>query len=221
MADGKYHLYSYWRSSCSWRVRIALAMKGIEYEYHAINLLKAEQKSDDYSTHNPSKQIPTLVLPDGTNLCQSLAILEYLDEVFPDREPLLPRGNGPEDAVKRARVRHISEIVNSFIQPLQNPRIPKLVYPDSPDKALQFAADFIREGFQSIEKVLANTAGRFAVGDQVTIADLCLVPQVYNAHRHKVDMSEFPIILRVTDNASQLPAFQNSHPSKQPDATEH
>ena len=195
-------------------------MKGVEYVYHPINLLKNEQKEEVYSAHNPSRQIPTLVLPDGTDLCQSVAILEYLDEVFPDKEPLLPRGNTPQDAVKRARVRHLVEIVNSFIQPLQNPRIPKLANPDSPEKALKFGADFIREGFQSIEKLLVTTAGQYAVGDQITLVDLFLVPQVYNALRHKVDMAEFPTIQRVIDNASKLPAFQVSHPSKQPDAVE-
>ncbi|XP_077995663.1 maleylacetoacetate isomerase-like isoform X2 [Glandiceps talaboti] len=200
-------LYSYFRSSCSWRVRTALALKGIEYETKGVNLLKSEQLSDNYSGANPMQQVPTLDI-DGHKLTQSLAILEYLEETRPD-PPLLPK-----DPAERAVTRQISETIASGIQPIQNLAVLKYV---GDEKKAEWGRYWIDRGFQGLEKMLVNTAGKYCVGDQVTMADLCLVPQIYNANRFKVDMSQFPTISRINDALSQLDAFKTSHPSNQPD----
>ncbi|XP_070577370.1 maleylacetoacetate isomerase-like [Ptychodera flava] len=200
-------LYSYFRSSCSWRVRIALALKGIEYETSAVNLLKGDQLGDQYSGTNPMQQVPTLDI-DGVRLTQSLAILEYLEETRPDA-PILPK-----DPAKRAVVRQVSEVIASGIQPIQNLSVLKYV---GDEKKAEWGNYWIDKGFQSLEKILETTAGKYCVGDEVSMADLCIVPQVYNANRFKVDMSKFPIITRINDTLSKLDAFVQSHPSKQPD----
>ncbi|XP_032237128.1 maleylacetoacetate isomerase isoform X2 [Nematostella vectensis] len=203
-------LYSYFRSSCSWRVRTALALKGIEYEYHPIHLLKdgGEQHSDDYKKMNPIGEVPTLII-DGHTLTQSIGIMEYLDETRPD-PPLLPRG----DPHKRALVRQISMTIASGIQPIQNLKVLQYV---GPDKKVEWGHYWIDRGFQCLEKMLVQTAGKYCVGDDITMADLCLVPQVYNANRFKVDMSRYPTIARIHEALEQVDAFKEAHPSRQPD----
>ncbi|KAM9293850.1 maleylacetoacetate isomerase [Gastrophryne carolinensis] len=201
-------LFGYFRSSCTWRVRIALALKGIEYDLHAINLIQdgGQQKTDEYKRVNPMQQVPALRI-DGVNLSQSLAIIEYLEETRPN-PPLLPR-----DPIKRAQCRMISDLIASGIQPMQN--LP--VLQRAGDGKAEWAQHFIHVGFQALELMLQGTAGRYCVGDEVTMADLCLVPQVANADRFKVDMAPFPIIARINQSLLQLEAFQVSHPSRQPD----
>ncbi|CAG5126849.1 unnamed protein product, partial [Candidula unifasciata] len=169
MAD-KVVLYSYFRSSASWRVRIALAIKGVKYEYRAVSLVKGEQFSDEYKKLNPMGQIPTLLI-DGHCLTQSLPIIEYLEEKYP--EPALL----PKDSFGRAQVRALAEIVNSGIQPLQNLRIIKQVG----EGQSEWARHHIEFGFKALEAMMANTAGVYSYGDQVTMADVCLVPQVFGA----------------------------------------
>ncbi|XP_064624073.1 probable maleylacetoacetate isomerase 2 [Lineus longissimus] len=203
-------LYSYFRSSCSWRVRIALALKGIEYETKALHLVKGDQRSDDYKEVNPIGQVPSLVI-DGHTLTQSLAILEYLEETRPD-VPILPK-----DPAKRAEARAIAELIGSGIQPIQNLSVLQYV---GDEKKMEWAKHWIDRGFQALEKMLAKTAGKYCSGDDLTVADLCLVPQVYNANRFKVDMSKFPVILRVHAELEQLEAFKAAHPSRQPDCPE-
>ncbi|MEE6521625.1 hypothetical protein FKM82_019892 [Ascaphus truei] len=201
-------LYGYFRSSCSWRVRIALALKGIEYDQRPINLIKdgGVQLSDEYKEVNPMQQVPALRI-DGVTLSQSLAIIQYLDETRPE-PPLLPR-----DPKKRAQVRMISDHIVSGIQPLQN----LVVLQKVGATQLEWAQYFITRGFEALEKMLQDTAGRYCVGDEVTMADLCLVPQVTNADRFKVPLTPYPIITRINQSLLQLEAFHVSHPSRQPD----
>lgn len=209
MSPSKPILYSYFRSSCSWRVRIALAHKGVDYEYRAINLLKQEQVSDEYKKLNPLGQVPALIVDENT-LMQSISILEYLEEAFPQK-PLLPK-----DLFKRAKVREVCEIIGSGIQPLQNLSVLQKIG----ETKMEWGHFYIQKGFVALEQVLANSAGKYCVGDEVTIADCCLVPQVYNANRFKVDMAAFPVISRVHDALMSLDAFKAAHPSQQPDCPE-
>ncbi|KAM3919951.1 maleylacetoacetate isomerase isoform 1-T1 [Leptodactylus fuscus] len=207
-AVGKPLLFSYFRSSCSWRVRIALALKGIQYDQHTISLIQdgGQQLTDEYRRVNPMQQVPALRI-DGVTLSQSLAIIEYLEETRPD-PPLLPR-----DPIKRAQCRMISDHIASGIQPVQNLAVLQRVG----DEKLEWAQHFITKGFQALELLLKDGAGRYCVGDEVTMADLCLVPQVANADRFKVDMTPYPTICRINKALLQLEAFQVSHPSRQPD----
>ncbi|XP_006036017.1 maleylacetoacetate isomerase isoform X2 [Alligator sinensis] len=201
-------LYSYFRSSCSWRVRIALALKGITYDQVPVNLLKdgGQQLAAEFQVVNPMQQVPALKI-DGITLSQSLAIIEYLEETRPNPRLL------PQDQKKRAQVRMISDHIVSGIQPLQNLAVLQRVG----EKKLEWAQHYITNGFQALERILKNTAGRYCVGDEVSMADLCLVPQVYNAERYKVDLALYPTITRINKTLLELEAFQVSHPTKQPD----
>ncbi|XP_065191314.1 probable maleylacetoacetate isomerase 2 [Sycon ciliatum] len=205
-------LWSYFRSSCSWRVRIALALKGIEYDQKHVNLIRdgGEQHKDDYVKLNPQQQVPSIEI-DGVTLSQSIAILEYLEETRP-QVPILPKG-----AVERARVRHVVECINSGIQPIQNLSI--LQYVGSEKKA-EWGKHWITVGFVALEALLQRYSGKYSVGDEITVADLCLVPQVYNANRFKVDMEAFPAIQRVHSALECQDAFVAAHPKNQPDCPE-
>lgn len=181
----------------------------MDYEYRAINLLKQEQVSDEYKKLNPIGQVPALIVDENT-LTQSISILEYLEEAFPQK-PLLPK-----DLFKRAKVREVCEIIGSGIQPLQNLSVLQKIG----ETKMEWGHFYIQKGFVALEQVLANSAGKYCVGDEVTIADCCLVPQVYNANRFKVDMAAFPVISRVHDALMSLDAFKAAHPSQQPDCPE-
>lgn len=212
-------LHSYWRSSCSWRVRIALAWKGIEYEYRAVHLLNSggEQLLEPYTALNPMRELPTLEI-DGLVLTQSLSILEYLEETRPGLTPLLPA----EPAAK-ARVRQLSELI-SGIQTVQNLRVLKRImanYETKEEKTaekLKWGKHWINNGFVALEKELEGCSGVYCCGDMVTLADLCLVPQVYNANRFGVNMAQFPLIATIDARLAKLSAFEKAHPSQQPDA---
>ncbi|KAF0699410.1 Aste57867_10018 [Aphanomyces stellatus] len=211
-------LHSYWRSSCSWRVRIALALKNIHYDYVPVNLLKGEQVGDEFAAVNPNKRVPTLEI-DGHILNQSGAIIEYLDETHPSPALL------PKDAFARAQVRNLCGIIGCDIQPVQNLAVLKraaLKLPES-EHAGEKAAwgrEWIERGFDVLEEELQKTAGTYCFGDIITMADLYLDPQVYNANRFKVDMAKYPTIARIQATLAAHPAFVAAHPSKQPDATE-
>ncbi|KAI8485374.1 Glutathione S-transferase zeta-1 [Branchiostoma belcheri] len=214
--QGSHHdtplLYSYFRSSCAWRVRIALNLKGIEYEQAPVHLIKdgGQQHSEEYKQKNPMAQVPTLII-DGHKLTQSMAIMEYLEETRPD-PPLLPK-----DPATRAKVRMIAETVNAGIQPIQNLSVLQKV---GDEKKMEWGHYWIDRGFTALETVLSETAGKYCVGDQVTMADLCLVPQLYNATRFKVDLSKFPTITRVCGNLAELEAFRAADYCRQPDTPE-
>ncbi|KAM9201928.1 maleylacetoacetate isomerase isoform 2-T3 [Dugong dugon] len=209
MQAGKPILYSYFRSSCSWRVRIALVLKGIDYVTVPINLVKdgGQQFSEEFQTLNPMMQVPALKI-DGLTIGQSLAIIEYLEETRPTPRLL------PQDPKKRASVRMISDLIASGIQPLQNLSVLKQV---GQENQLAWAQNVISSGFNALEKILQSTAGKYCVGDEVSMADLCLVPQVANAERFKVELTSYPTISRINKMLLALEAFQVTHPCRQPD----
>lgn len=204
-------LHNYWRSSSSYRVRIALNFHGISYTYKAVNLLKSEQLTEEHKKLNPSGLIPVLQI-DGTVLAESIAILEYLEET---------RGRKllPENAVDRATARRIAHHVEANIQPIQNFKVLKKISEQFGEQHKIPWAKYVNEtGLESLEELLKQSAGKYAVKDQVTIADLCIVPQVYNAIRFEVDMSKFPTVHRVYKACLELDEFKKADPSLMPDA---
>nr|XP_048335787.1 glutathione S-transferase zeta class-like [Ziziphus jujuba var. spinosa] len=212
MSNHPLKLYSYWRSSCSYRVRIALNLKGLDYEYIPINLVKGEQFSPEFRKLNPIGYVPVLVDGDVV-ISDSFAILLYLDEKYPQR-PLLPT-----DIRKKAINYQAANIVSSSIQPLQNLAILKYIEEKvSPDEKLPWVQWHIGKGFESLEMLLKDYAGKYATGDDIFLADLFLAPQIFSAQRFNVDMNQFPLLSRLDEAYSQLPAFQDAMPEKQPDA---
>ena len=208
MAQKKVILYSYFLSSCSWRVRIALALKNINYEYKGINLLEGEHLTKEYLKLNPSSRVPSLIY-DGNIFTHSTAILEYLEEVVPSPRLL------PLDPVMRAKARAIVDVIVADIQPLQNIGILKHV---GENKYVEWGKHWIEKGFIAVERYLQERHGLYCVGDEVTLADVCLVPQVFNAvNRFQVDIKQFSLINEVSSRLSELPAFKISHPLVQPD----
>ncbi|KAI9274469.1 maleylacetoacetate isomerase [Phascolomyces articulosus] len=208
-------LFGYYRSSATWRVRLALAWKGIEYEYKPINLLKQEQKSDEFAKVNPSKKLPALILPNGNVLTQSIAIVEYIEDAHPER-PFLPK-----DPYERALVREIVNEIGCDIHPLQNPGLLVEIAPDDADKRSEWARVHILRGFQALESKL-KAAGKtekakYCVGDNVTMADFVLMPQFYNGRRFNVDVSELPIINSIQEHLMTLPEFKATAPENQAD----
>ncbi|WNZ58039.1 maleylacetoacetate isomerase [Microbulbifer sp. JMSA004] len=204
-------LYGYFRSSASYRVRIGLNLKGLEYEYHPVNLLKGDQHGDDYRTLNPHGLLPTL--NDGeTSLTQSLAILEWLDETHPE-PALLPKA--PE---ARAHIRALAQSIASDIQPIQNLRVLQYLQAElkvSDEQKIQWIQHWIHLGFSALEKQLRPSP--FAAGDNPGLFECCLLPQVYSAERFGLDMTQYPKIQKITDACNELPAFIKAHPSEQPD----
>ncbi len=211
-------LYSYWRSSAAYRVRIGLNLKGLAYETRPVHLVRdgGEQHADDYRALNPQALVPMLV--DGERrITQSLAILEYLDETFP-KPALLP-----VDTRGRARVRSLAMLVACDIHPLNNLRV--LQYLKRENGLEQPAIDawmlhWMREGFAAMEEMLADApgTGTFCHGETPTIADCCLVPQLYNARRFALDLSPYPTLVRIEEDCLALPAFDAARPENQPDA---
>lgn len=211
-------LYGYWRSSSAWRVRIGLNLKGLKYEYVAVHLLKdgGQQHSAEYRAINPMRTVPTLewTEEDGTvrRLSQSMAILEYLDAVHP-AQPFLPK-----DLFLAARARMLAEMVNSGIQPLQNTGVVQRIKNELHGDEKAWAAHWNARGLEALEAAVQATAGRFCVGDAVTLADILLVPQLFGARRFGVDLAPFPTLVRIEAACNELPAFQAALPEKQPDA---
>ncbi|HET8729186.1 MAG TPA: maleylacetoacetate isomerase [Alphaproteobacteria bacterium] len=209
-------LYTYFRSSAAYRVRIALNLKGIAYDPAFVHLRKKEQAAPEYLRLNPQGLVPALV--DGPDVVtQSLAIIEYLEETHPE-PPLLPK-----DPVGRARVRALTLAIACDIHPLNNLRV--LHYLSGTLSLGQPQVDawyrhWVVEGFHAIERMLAvsGDTGRFCHGETPTMADVCLVPQVANAERLDVDLAPFPTIRRITDTCRELPAFAKAAPKNQPDA---
>jgi len=208
-------LYTYFRSSAAFRVRIALNLKGLAYEPVFVHLAKGEHRAAAYATVNPQALLPTLELDDGTRLTQSLAIIEYLDEKHPQK-PLLPK-----DAQERARVRSLSYLIASEIHPLNNLRVLqhlKRALNQSDDQVNAWYRHWIADGLAKLEAELASSKGRFCHGDTPTMADCCLVPQIFNAKRYQSDLAPYPQTMRVFEACMHLEAFDRAQPSKQPDA---
>lgn len=215
---GDLKLYTYWRSTAAYRVRIALNLKKLRHELIPVHLTRngGEQHSRDYRKLNPQGLVPTLT--DGERvLRQSMAILEYLDEVYPE-PPLLPVT--PRD---RARVRGLAQVIACDIHPLNNLRVLQLLEKEmgvGEKKRKTWYRYWIDEGFGALEDLLANhpSTGAFCEGDEPGLADLCLVPQVYNANRFEVSLDAYPTIRRINEACLELPAFHDAAPENQPDA---
>ena len=222
-------LYGYWRSSAAYRVRVALNLKGLDAELLSVHLVKdgGEQHKAEYARLNPQELVPALVDSDSRGalqgedsgafvLSQSLAIIEYLDEKYPEN-PLLP-----QDLHDRAIVRSMAMSIACEVHPLNNLKVLQYL---SKERALDDEAKsawyhhWIDEGFGALEKQLVKYSGRYCFGDIVTLADLCLVPQVYNANRFNVDLSPYPNIVRIVENCNRLDAFIKATPENQDDAS--
>lgn len=203
-------LYQYWRSSCSWRVRWALDLKGVAFNSVIVNLLKGEQKDAAFGQKSPTGQIPCLDIG-GTHLVESLAIMEWLEETYP-QNPLLP-----QDPMDRVEVRQLCGIIALGIQPIQNLSVLQHVSADKAERA-KWARHWIEKGLAAYEKKTSTVAGTFSFGGQLSMADICLVPQVYNAHRFQVDMSKFPTVEKIYQHCLTLPSCQKAHPDQQPGA---
>ena len=208
-------LYSYFRSSAAYRVRIALNLKGLDYTTLPVNLLLGEQNGEPYKAVNAQGLVPALETPGGDILSQSVAILEWLEECYPD-PPLLPA-----DALARASVRSFTLNIACEVHPILNLAV--LNYLKGPlaageDQVREWYHTWIHRGFGAMEQTLRESAGQFCFGDTPTMADCCLVPQVFNALRFEVPMEEYPVIMRVREHCNSLAAFADAHPMAQPDA---
>jgi maleylacetoacetate isomerase len=206
----KLSLSTYWRSSCSFRVRIALGYKKLAYESKHVNIVAGEQKTPEYLAANPIGHVPTLHI-DGVPYVESVAIMELLEELYPE-PALLPKS--PQD---RARVRALVETINAGIQPLQNLIVLDRVGGDDQEKRGAWMRFFITRGLGAFE-ALASATGPFAFGDAFTMADVCLVPQIYAARRVNVDLTPFPRVVRAEAAASALPFVAAARPEAQADA---
>lgn len=219
MAMSELKLYDYWRSSAAWRVRAALRLKGLDYDSVPVHLVRdgGEQHRPEYRAVNPLGLVPTLV-HGGRAITQSLAILDYLDEAFPDTPRLLPA-----DAAGRARVRALALTIAADTHPVHNLRVQHYLRAEAgldEDAVAAFVRHWLRAGFVAVEAMLKNSTetGRCCHGDQPTLADCVVVPAVYTARRFGADIDDCATILRIHDHCQTLPAFQASHPQRQPDA---
>lgn len=203
-------LHNYWRSGTSYRTRIALNLKGVPYDQVGVDLRTGAQKSETFLRLNPQGLVPALEA-DGRVFTQSPAILEWIDERWPE-PPLLPA-----DRDGRAHVRAMAAIVACDVHPLNNLRVLKAIREFGADEAA-WTARWITAGFEALEVLIARHGRGWAYGDRPTLADCCLVPQIYSARRFEVDLAAFPRVLEIEARAAEHPAFQAAHPSRQPDA---
>lgn len=209
-------LYSYFRSSAAYRVRIGLNLKGLPYDYSPINLLDGEHKSESYLGMNPQGLVPAMELQEGEVLGQSVALLEWLDETCPE-PPLLPA-----EPLQRARIRSVVNSIACDIHPICNMSVTTYLKTNldaSQDDVTDWFTTWMHRGFSAIERVLAVNNSRFSFGDEPCLADVVLVPQIYNARRFNVDLDPFPNITRVVETCNALPAFSDAAPEAQPDST--
>ncbi len=208
-------LYSYWRSSSAWRVRIGLHLKGVPFDYRAVDLRQGAQFSTEHRARNAMCQVPVLEVEEGgktRHLSQSMAILEFLDERFPS-PPLLPG-----DAYGRARVRALAEHVNSGIQPYQNQASQKWLRARMDGLEKEWVKHWLAVGLAALEEAVKEGAGQFCHGDAVTLADAYLVPQLYGARRFGIDLAQYPTLVRVEAACRDLEPFHKAEPGAQPDA---
>ncbi|KAL5283945.1 GSTZ1.2 family protein [Megaselia abdita] len=206
-------LYSQWTSSCVWRVRNALHLKGIGYEVKIVDIdNKKDQFSVEFTRLNPMRHVPAFSIGE-TCLYESIAILNFLEEAYPGT-PLLPK-----DLVQRAKVRAFVDIVASGIQPLQNTKVLLKVKNDKCDEK-EWGRYWISLGFEAVERILSSSSGKYCFGDEITLADCVLVPQVLNAKKFNVDFTPFPTICRINENLKEHKAFKLANPINQPDFPE-
>ena len=204
-------LYDYYRSSAAYRVRIALNLKGIEYERRPVNLAEGEQKREDFRALNPQGLVPMLEI-DGHRLTQSVAIINYLDLRYPN-QPLIPAA-----AAERAHVVAMAMAIACDIHPLNNLRVLKYLKNElghSQEEVDAWYAHWISEGLPALEILAAPRAGKFLFGDAPTAADVCLVPQLFNARRFNVALDDYPTLLRADENANKIEGFAAAHPDRQ------
>jgi maleylacetoacetate isomerase len=210
-------LYTFFRSSTSYRLRIALSLKGLEWEAHYVSLPRMEHREQSYMKLNPQGLVPALIEDDGPVLAQSLAIIEYLDETYPD-PPLLPA-----TPLERAYVRGLAQIIGCDIHPLNNVRVLKWLASDgkfTEQEVNGWYRHWIAEGLRSFEATLMQHTrfGKFCLDDHLTLAEVCLVPQIANARRFNCPLDDFPHTVAIADAAAEVPAFKAAHPSTQGDA---
>lgn len=208
-------LYGYWRSSASYRVRIALALKGIDFDYEPVNLLKGEQRSESFLARNPLALVPALETDSGDIIAQSLAIIEYLEDTHPSPALL------PSDPVKRATARQIALTLACEAQPFMNLRLQQYLKADlslDDDAVKAWLNRFVGSAMLAAEKIASTSAGDFCVADTPTIADCCLVPQMFGAKRFGIDTSSLKTLNAIFERCIQHPAFEKAHPENQPDA---
>ncbi len=207
-------LYGYWRSSASWRVRWALLLKGIPFEYKAINLLKGENKSPEHLKRSPLGSVPVLEINSELHLTESMAIIEWIEEVYTLKGPAL----FPGLPVERAYIRSLCEMINSDTGPLQTPAVQKRHSGDVEEQK-KWAQDFISRGLNAYDLASQNCSGTFSFADQISAADLFLIPQIYNALRYEVAVAkDFPRLFKIYESALSTPAALASSPEKQIDA---
>lgn len=219
----QYTLYSYYRSSCSWRVRLVLELKNLPYTLIQINLLENDQNCDEYLRVNPGGVVPALLLEDGNVLTQSVAIMEYLEEAS---ESESDRGSAsccfllPSDPIKRAHVRQLVQLIASDCQPLQNlhvlRKLRSLANLQNNEEAREiWGRPFIQKALLAYNKLISSTKGKFSVGDSASLADCCLIPQLYNARRFGINLeTDFPHLLLIESNFKLLhpEVFEKAHP---------
>jgi maleylpyruvate isomerase len=215
LSHGPLVLHGYWRSGAAYRVRIALNLKGLPYEQRAHDLRKGEQAAEAYVGLNPQGLVPALQFPDGSVLSQSLAIMEALEDRWPER-PILPAA-----AEEKAIARSMADLIACDIHPLNNLRVLQALRRDFGADQAQvdaWAGRWISDGFAALEALMGRHGGAWTYGDQPGMVDCCLIPQVYSARRFHVDLSPFTRILAVDARAAEHPAFAAAHPDRQPDA---
>lgn len=207
-------LHGYWRSGTSYRTRIALNLKGLDYAQHAVDLRQGQHREAGFRALNPQGLVPALVLDDGTVLSQSPAILEWLEEAYP-QPPLLPSA-----AADRATVRAMAAVVGCDIHPLNNLRVLKAIKGLGADEGETSAwiARWIDEGFAALEAMVGHAGRGWCFGESPTLADCYLIPQIYSARRFGVDLTAFPRLVEIEEKAAEHPAFAAAHPDRQPDA---
>jgi len=207
-------LYSYWRSSCSYRVRIALGLKGQAWETTPVHLVKGEQRDAAYGAVNPSNYVPTLELADGTRITQSLAIIDWLDATWTTPALL------PDDPLRRAGVLAAAHIIAMDVQPVTNSGVVSVLKRElgaSEKAGIAWMDHWMEKGFAAFQSCI-EPAGPFCFGEQPGLADICLIPQLYNAHRWGVDLAPFKRLTDIEARCLALPAFAAARPEAQPDA---
>jgi maleylacetoacetate isomerase len=205
MSHPHFTLYHYWRSSSSWRVRIALEYKKIPTEWVHVHLLNGESESAAHLERNPAGSVPVLECDDGEFITESLAIIRYLEELYPTPSLL------PGTALDHARIWAMAEVINSGTAPLQSLGV-MAYFSEDPAAQKKWSQHWIRSGLETYEKLASKTSGSFSHGDTFSLADACLVPQCYNAARYDIDFREFPTLSKAYDSSMKLEAVQRSHP---------